>query len=99
MTLKQIYCRYLEKQVPGSQFLEDLSTNGYLCWSIPHYQKYQIHNWMGKQTGYGFTLTKRYVWVGKKGAIYVTKTPKFEKNQFADNGIVLKMKMAQQSEA
>lgn len=93
MTLKQRYCRYLETQVVGSVFEEDLSTGKYLCWSIPHQEKYQVYNWMGKLMGNGTTQTRRYVWVGHKGAIYVTKSPKFEKTQTNDSGIVSKLKM------
>lgn len=92
MNLKEIYCRYLETQVAGSVFEEDLCTGKYLCWSIPHQEKYQIYNWLGKLMGHGTTQTRRYVWLGNKGAVYVTRTPKFEKKQASDTNLLLDMK-------
>lgn len=96
MNLKETYCRYLERQVSDSIFEEDLCTGKYLCWSIPHQETYQIYNWLGKRIGHGVTTVRRYVWLGNKGAIYVTKSPKFEKTQSGDTDIVLALKRAQQ---
>lgn len=91
-TLKQAYAEYLETQVNDSVFEEDLSTNRYLCWSIPHKQDFTVKNWMGQYMGTGVVQTKRYVWLGNKGAVYVTKTSKFEKKSADDTAIELEMK-------
>jgi|PlaIllAssembly_1097288.scaffolds.fasta_scaffold00009_8 hypothetical protein len=91
-TLKQMYYRYLETQVPGSFFEVDLCTGKYLCWSVPHQQQYTIYNWLGKVMGQGISQTRRYVWLGNKGAVYVTKSSKFEKKEADDTDIVLPMK-------
>lgn len=92
MTLKQMYSRYLETQASGSVFEEELCTGKYLCWSIPHQQEYTIYNWLGKTMGRGITQSRRYIWLGDKGAIYVTKSPKFEKKQASDTNVLLDMK-------
>ena len=91
-TLKRAYAEYLETQVTGSVFEEDLCSNKYLCWSIPHEQEYTVYSWLGKVIGHGVTQSRRYVWLGNKGAVYVTKTPKFEKKQASDINVLLDMK-------
>jgi hypothetical protein len=91
MLLKQMYNRYFETQVADSVFEVDLCTGKYLCWSIPHQVKYTIYNWLGKTLGHGTTTTRRYVWLGNKGAVYVTKSPKFEKKADGTD-IMLSMK-------
>lgn len=91
-TLKRAYAEYLLTQVADSVFEEDLCTGKYLCWSVPHQQEYTISNWLGKVMGSGVTRTRRYVWLGNKGAVYVTKSPKFEKKQASDTNVLLDMK-------
>lgn len=91
-TLKRAYAEYLLTQVADSVLEEDLCTGKYLCWSVPHEQEYTIYNWLGKVMGNGVTRTRRYVWLGNKGAVYVTKSPKFEKKQASDTNLPLDMK-------
>lgn len=91
-TLKRAYAEYLETQVTDSVFEEDLSTNQYFCWSIPHQQKFTVQNWLGEYMGTGVIQTKRYVWLGNKGAVYVTKTDKFEKKHASDTSVHHDMK-------
>ena len=92
ITLQKAYTEYLGNQVIGSIFEENLSTNKYLCWSIPHKKEYTVHNWLGQYMGTGIIQSKRYVWLGHKGAVYVTCTPKFEKKQESDTNLLLDMK-------
>lgn len=92
IALKRAYASYLETQVDGSEFQRDLSTNKYLCWSIPHQQDYTVHNWLGKYMGTGIIQSRRYVWLGNKGAVYVTCSPKFEKKHVSDSNIELDMR-------
>lgn len=92
ITLKQAYAEYLQTQVADSVFIEDLCTGKYLCWSIPHQVEYTIYNWLGKNMGHGTTMTRRYVWLGNKGAVYVTKAPKFEKKQENDTNVLIDMR-------
>lgn len=91
-TLKRAYAEYLETQVPNSEFEKDLSTDRYLCWSIPHEQVYANYNYHGEKLDSVVIRSKRYVWLGKKGSIYVTKTPKFVKKNTSDTSIHHEMK-------
>lgn len=93
ITLKRAFSEYLETQVADSAFEEGLSTNKYLCWSIPHQQKYTVQNWLGQYMGTDVIHSRRYVWLGKKGSIYVTKTPKFDKKNASDTSVHHDMKM------
>ena len=92
ITLKNAYIKYLETQVNGSVLEKDLSTEQYLCWSIPHQQEYTVQNWLGVCMGTDVVHSRRYIWLGKQGAIYVTKTTKFEKKNAGDTSILLDMK-------
>lgn len=91
-TRKRAYTEYLLTQVADSVLEEDLCTDKYLCWSIPHKQDYTVHNWLGEYMGTGIIQSRRYVWLGNKGAVYVTCTPKFEKKQASDTNLLLDMK-------
>jgi len=91
-TLKRAYAEYLQTQVADSVLEEDLCTGKYLCWSVPHKQDYTVRNWLGEYMGTEVIQSRRYVWLGNKGAVYVTKSPKFEKKQVSDTNIMLDMK-------
>ncbi len=91
ITLQKAYTEYLKTQVIESSFEKDLSTEQYSCWSIPQKQDYTVHNWLGEYIGTSVIQFRNYIWLGRKGAIYVTKSPKFEKKQ-ANSNIVLDMK-------
>lgn len=92
-TLKQAYIEYLKTQVKDSVLEEDLSTNKYQCWSIPHQKEYTVQNWLGQYMGTGVIQSRLYVWLGNKGAVYVTKTPKFDKKDASDTSVHHDMKM------
>lgn len=91
-TLKQAFSEYLETQVTDSIFEEDLSTNKYLCWSIPHEQRNTVYNWLGEKIDTETVRSRRYVWIGRKGAVYVTKIPKFDKKNANDTSVHHDMK-------
>lgn len=92
-TLKQAYAEYLKTQVNDSVFEEDMSTDKYQCWSIPHKQNYTVQNWLGQYMGTGVIQSRLYVWLGNKGAVYVTKTSRFEKTNTSDTSVLIDMKM------
>lgn len=92
ITLKRAFSEYLETQVADSVFEEDLCTGKYLCWSVPHKKEYTVHNWLGQYMGTDVIHSRRYVWLGKKGSIYVTKTPIFKKKNVNDTTIHHDMK-------
>lgn len=92
ITLKKAYAEYIETQVNDSVFEKDLSTNQYLCWSIPHERIETNYTWLGEKIDTIVVRSKRYVWLGNKGSVYVTATPKFEKKSADDNGFQHEMK-------
>jgi hypothetical protein len=66
------------------------------CWLVrqPKTVRRSTFNWLGEHTGVDEIIINedRYVWLGSKGAITITKTPHFQKRATLSSIIELEMK-------
>lgn len=83
ISLKSYYNDYLESQVEGA-VLADVSSEKYTCWKIPTVKRVIVHDWHGAKIGTEEVKGVNYIWLGNKGAVYVTIDPTIKKHGFND---------------
>ena len=92
ITLQKAYSSYLGTQIEGAVLETELCQDGRLCWRIPRQKVERISDWMGKYLGEQTSQYSEWVWLGKKGAIHVTRLPVFCAKFNDSNNLILDMK-------
>lgn len=78
--LKSAFEDYIQTQCTNPVHELEFSSYKYSCWSISTKNRYTVHNWIGEYMGSGIYNCKLYIWLGKRGAVYVTNSPSFKKD-------------------
>jgi hypothetical protein len=93
IALRTMFEDYLTSQLQGVRIPVEGDRH---CWMVKEerLEVKNIYDWMGKKLGTqsGVVVSIRYIWLGSKGSVIITKEPTFNRKKHIDSEIHLNMK-------
>lgn len=89
LRLNQMYADYLSTQVEGAKEETFACTSSYSCWSVPVNRRRLTFDWKGVEVDDQMVTETQYVWLGKKGAVYATRSLLLNKKEHITNSQII----------